>query len=42
MDVCSSASRARPPNGRALREVVLRLARENRRCGYQRIAGELT
>ncbi len=31
----------RPPTGRALRELVLRLARENPRWGYQRIAGEL-
>jgi putative transposase len=31
----------RPPTGRALRELVLRLARENPRWGYQRIAGEV-
>ena len=31
----------RPPIGGELRELVLRLARENRRRGYQRIAGEL-
>jgi putative transposase len=31
----------RPPTGRALRELVLRLARENPAWGYQRIAGEL-
>jgi putative transposase len=31
----------RPPTGRALSELVLRLARENPRCGYQRITGEL-
>jgi transposase InsO family protein len=31
----------RPPVGREIRELVLRLARENRRWGYQRIAGEL-
>jgi transposase InsO family protein len=31
----------RPPTERALRELVLRLARENPRWGYQRIAGEL-
>jgi len=31
----------RPPTDRALRELVLRLARENPRWGYQRIAGEL-
>jgi putative transposase len=31
----------RPPTDRVLRELVLRLARENPRWGYQRIAGEL-
>ncbi len=31
----------RPPTGRALRELVLRLARENPGWGYQRIAGVL-
>jgi hypothetical protein len=31
----------RPPTDRTLRELVLRLARENRGWGYQRIAGEL-
>jgi putative transposase len=31
----------RPPTGRALRELVVRLARENHSWGYQRIAGEL-
>jgi len=31
----------RPPTCSALRELVLRLARENPRWGYQRIAGEL-
>jgi putative transposase len=31
----------RPPIDREIRELVLRLARENRRWGYQRIAGEL-
>ena len=31
----------RPPIGNQIREVVLRLARENPRWGYQRIAGEL-
>ena len=31
----------RPPTGHVQRELVLRLARENPRWGYQRIAGEL-
>jgi putative transposase len=31
----------RPPIGGEIRELVLRLARENPRCGYQRIVGEL-
>jgi putative transposase len=31
----------RPPVGDEIRELVLRLARENRRWGYQRISGEL-
>ena len=31
----------RPPIGRETRELVLRLARENPRCGYSRIVGEL-
>jgi putative transposase len=31
----------RPPTDRVLRELVLRLARENPRWGYQRIVGEL-
>src|SRR6266516_3352911 len=31
----------RPPTDRVLRKLVLRLARENPRWGYQRIAGEL-
>jgi putative transposase len=33
--------RGRPPIGGEIRELVLRLARENPRCGYQRIVGEL-
>jgi len=38
----SSTPRAgRPPIGGEIREPVLRIARENRRWGYQRIAGEL-
>lgn len=36
-----SGRRGRPPIGEEIRELVLRLARENRRWGYQRIAGEL-
>ena len=35
------AKPGRPPLGREKRELVLRLARENPRWGYQRIAGEL-
>jgi putative transposase len=31
----------RPPMGSEIRELVLRLARENPRWGYQRIAGEI-
>src|SRR5436305_11251586 len=31
----------RPPIDKEIRVLVLRLARENRRWGYQRIAGEL-
>jgi putative transposase len=31
----------RPPIGREIRELVLRLARENSRWGYKRIAGEV-
>jgi putative transposase len=34
-------SRGRPPLDRRARELVLRLARENPRWGYARIAGEL-
>ncbi len=34
-------SSGRPPKDRALRELVLRFARENPAWGYQRIAGEL-
>jgi transposase len=36
-----AAQVGRPPTGRALRELVLRLARENPGWGCQRIAGEL-
>jgi putative transposase len=35
------ARRGRPPIGTEIRELVLRLARENPRWGYQRIAGEI-
>jgi transposase len=35
------AKPGRPPLGREKRELVLRLARENPRWGYQRIAGEI-
>jgi putative transposase len=38
---CPHRKPGRPPTGRALRELVLRLARENPRWGYQRIADEL-
>jgi putative transposase len=37
----ASARPGRPPIDARRRELVLRLARENRRWGYQRIAGEL-
>jgi transposase len=37
----ASASGGRPPVERRIRELVLRLARENPRWGYPRIAGEL-
>jgi len=33
--------RGRPPIGNEIRELVLRLARENPRWGYQRIVGEI-
>jgi putative transposase len=36
-----ASRRGRPPIGGEIRELVLRLARENARWGYQRIAGEL-
>lgn len=35
------APRGRPPIGREIRALVLRMARENQRWGYQRIAGEI-
>lgn len=39
---CSQRSVGRPPVAREIRELVLRLARENPTWGYQRIAGEMT
>jgi hypothetical protein len=39
---CSHRSVGRPPIAREIRELVLRLARENPTWGYQRIAGEMT
>jgi putative transposase len=38
---CRQRKGGRPPTVRALRDLVLRLARENPAWGYQRIAGEL-
>ncbi|TMJ94057.1 MAG: hypothetical protein E6G67_10605 [Actinobacteria bacterium] len=38
---CCAGRVGRPPIGGEIREFVLRLARENPRWGYQRIAGEL-
>jgi putative transposase len=38
---CPPASPGRPPIDATTRELVLLLARENPRWGYQRIAGEL-